>query len=104
MSERRTPVSHAEALEILSRYNASHFGNVTERARYSIPADPERDDDFALRKYIEQATAAEVSLREARTRLLAIAGIWNDWAHLDQSSETAKVAMCVIGEILGDPF
>lgn len=52
---RRKPVTVEEAREIARRYNASHFDRRDqEQARYTIPADPERDDDFALDKFIEQ--------------------------------------------------
>jgi hypothetical protein len=50
-------VTHAEARQILRRLNASHFsnrGDMGERARYSIPADTERDDDIRLAAYIDQ--------------------------------------------------
>jgi hypothetical protein len=52
-AEPRT-VSHAEARAILSRFNASHWNNPGEHARYSIPADPERDDDIKLARYIDE--------------------------------------------------
>lgn len=47
-------VSHAEARAILSRFNASHWNNPGEHARYTIPADPERDDDIRLARYIDE--------------------------------------------------
>ena len=48
------PVSYDEAREILSRFNASHWNNPTEHARYSIPARPDHDDDCRLAAYIDQ--------------------------------------------------
>lgn len=47
-------ITDNEALKILSRFNASHWDNPSEHARYSIPADPKRDDDIRLGAYIEQ--------------------------------------------------
>jgi hypothetical protein len=47
------PVTPAEAHEALSRFNASHWNNPTEHARYSIPADPKHDDDLRLGAFIE---------------------------------------------------
>lgn len=63
MSEKKK-VTHAEAREILSRFNASHWNNGKERARYSIPANPDYDDDIRLGDYIEQAEATERELLE----------------------------------------
>lgn len=46
-------VTPAEAKQILSRYNASHFRSPErEHARYSIPANPLRDDDIRLGAFI----------------------------------------------------
>lgn len=67
--DRTGPVSDEEARQISRRYNASHFRNHTdlgEQARYSIPADPKRDDDIRLSAYIEQTAALRASLAEAR--------------------------------------
>jgi hypothetical protein len=50
-------VTDDEAEQILSRFNNSHWrdrGNTGEQARYSIPANPDRDDDIRLAAYIEQ--------------------------------------------------
>lgn len=55
--DRTGPVSFDEAREILRRFNASHFwpkDTGSERARYSIPADPMRDDDIRLDSFISQ--------------------------------------------------
>lgn len=58
------PVSHDEAEQILSRFNASHWGDVgKEHARYTIPADPQRDDDIRLSAYIAQQRAKDERLR-----------------------------------------
>jgi hypothetical protein len=59
--ERRAgTVTPAEAREILTRFNASHWHHkdLGERARYSIPADPRRDDDIRLGVFIDQAERA----------------------------------------------
>ena len=57
------PVSHDEAEQILLRFNASHWDNGHEKARYTIPADPQRDDDIRLSAYIahQRARDAEVA-------------------------------------------
>lgn len=47
------PIDHAEALEIAGRLVNSHF-NLEPRARTSIPADPNRDDDLLIFAYIQQ--------------------------------------------------
>lgn len=52
-------VSHDEADAILHRFNASHWGSAGEHARYSIPADPRRDDDIRLAAYIAAARKTE---------------------------------------------
>lgn len=57
-------VTPEEAREILGRFNASHFDNATEHARYSIPCDPKRDDDVRLGAFIEQAATARARLAE----------------------------------------
>jgi hypothetical protein len=59
-------ITHDEARQALSRFNASHF-RLTDRehARYSIPADPRRDDDIRLCCYIEQQRDIQAQLAEA---------------------------------------
>lgn len=54
---------------MLSRFNSSHWKNATERARYSIPADPRRDDDIRLGAYIEQTATLRTSLTTALSLL-----------------------------------
>lgn len=61
-------ISHEEAEEILCRFNSSHWKNDTERARYTIPADPRRDDDLRLHAYIEQNKVREKQLSVLRSR------------------------------------
>ena len=49
-------VTVSEARAALSRFNASHFRATDhEHARYSIPADPLRDDDIRLGAFIRQS-------------------------------------------------
>lgn len=61
-----TELTPEEAREILIRYNTSHFDNPGEKARYSIPADPNRDDDLRLNRFIVQYEALRRQLAEAR--------------------------------------
>ena len=60
------PISHDEAQEILSRFNSSHWHHSRptgrEVARYSIPANPLRDDDIRLGAYIAQQRALAAAL------------------------------------------
>lgn len=57
-------ISADEAKAILCRYNASHFRNPgQDRARYSIPADPRRDDDIRLSRFIAQYEHAITALK-----------------------------------------
>lgn len=59
MSDNTGPITHAEARQILSRFNASHWMSTEqEHARYTIPGDPRRDDDIRLAAYIDQCEAA----------------------------------------------
>lgn len=57
--KRTGPITHEEADEMLSRFNSSHWMHSRptgrEHARYTIPADPRRDDDIRLGAYIEQS-------------------------------------------------
>lgn len=67
--ERAGHVSCKEAYEIAGRYNASHFGShrdMGECARYTIPADPRRDDDIRLDAFV-----ARVEMMERDAELLA---------------------------------
>lgn len=54
------PVTHEQARESASRLVASHFRNFgQERARISIPANPRRDDDLLITRYIEEQAAKD---------------------------------------------
>lgn len=58
--QRAGHVGVEEAKEILSRFNASHFGHRDkDHARYTIPADPRRDDDIRLSRFIAQYALLE---------------------------------------------
>lgn len=62
-------ISHGEAEQILIRFNTSHWRNKKpgdEPARYSIPANPQRDDDLRLHAYIQQQRAREQWQARAR--------------------------------------
>lgn len=63
-------VSHDEARAIADRYNTSHWYPRTsalrpgeERARYSIPPNPLRDDDIRLHAYIARCERIESLVR-----------------------------------------
>lgn len=72
-------ITHAEARQIAYRYNASHWDkpSLGEKARYSIPANPRRDDDLRLAAYIDQqeqrALTAEAEVARLREALENIA-------------------------------
>lgn len=64
-------VSVPEAWEILDRFNASHWHprgtrapEGVERARYSIPANPKRDDDIRLGAFIWRAHDLQNAVHE----------------------------------------
>jgi len=70
MSELKTgPISHDEAKQIASRFNASHWDNGKEKARYTIPPDARRDDDIRLNAYIDQQAAKDVTIAELRAEV-----------------------------------
>jgi|SRR5579862_2202137 len=52
-------ITHEEAREIVIRMCNSHFDNLGEHMRASIPADPKRDDDLRLAEYIRQQEAKD---------------------------------------------
>lgn len=57
IDKRCGPVSPDEAFEILGRFVHSHFDDGREKARFSIPADPSRDDDLRMHAFIAQTRA-----------------------------------------------
>lgn len=67
------PITHDEAEQILLRFIASHFHKVdSEHARFSIPAEPRRDDDIRLSAYIAQQRESETVFSQAIDALDAI--------------------------------
>lgn len=54
----KRPISHDEAREAVHRLVNSHFKQ-DPRARMSIPANVDRDDDLVVCAYIEQQRAKE---------------------------------------------
>ena len=74
-------VTHAEARQIANRYNASHFAHhqdLGERARYSIPANPKRDDDIRLAAYITRCERIEADRDNLREALAAVVSTMRD--------------------------
>ncbi len=55
-------VTAKEAMEILSRFCASHFRDDIV-ARISIPPNPDRDDDLRLRAFIQRVDLIERTAR-----------------------------------------
>ena len=53
-----------EAREILSRFNNSHFDNKGPKARMSIPARPDHDDDILMAAFIDEAERTAKRLAE----------------------------------------
>lgn len=49
-----TDISHTEAIEIASRLIAGAFRRDDKKPLFSIPANPERDDDLRMMAYIKQ--------------------------------------------------
>lgn len=66
-------IPHREALEAAHRLINSHFGN-DNRARTSIPARPNYDDDLVLCAYIRQQATRPSTDTGVVERLRAIAG------------------------------
>ena len=103
--ERAGVVSHKEAAEIASRFNASHWNDGREKARYSIPADPRRDDDIRLRVYISQneqreasrlarAEAAETALATATARIAELEAACSRFVEEVEASDDMKTLLC----------
>lgn len=64
LSREAGPVSAEEARDALGRFNTSHWNNKGEKARYSIPANPRRDDDIRLGAFIDQSEKRITLLEE----------------------------------------
>lgn len=71
-------VSVEEAIEISDRYHASHYREHLpdrERARYTIPANPRRDDDIRLTAFIARADRAFALVKRMRVFIHKDAGV-----------------------------
>lgn len=71
-------VSVEEAIEISGRYHASHYRDKLpgrERARYTIPANPRRDDDIRLTAFIARADRAFALVKRMRVFIHKDAGV-----------------------------
>jgi hypothetical protein len=102
MSERKDdtgPITDDEARQILSRFNASHWRNPTEHARYSIPADPSRDDDIRLGAYIQQTAAMRAELEAVRAKLSAVSQSLAWWNEEARYPETRRLVMELLTRI-----
>ena len=93
------PITHAEARQMVARFNASHWNDGREKARYTIPADPRRDDDIRLHAYIDQmealtarATAAESRVRELEASIDALAEKVDDYYRALSAATSARNA------------
>jgi len=85
-------VSVEEAVEILRRYNASHWRGraMGEVARYSIPANPRRDDDIRLGAFIRRAELAFEDVARLRATLDVVRVLVAD-PELSHEATTAAV-------------
>ena len=74
-----------EARECLSRFVASHFRDGRETARFSIPANVNRDDDLLLGQFIDDAAATAHALAASRAECerlrVALEEIIKAWDH-----------------------
>ena len=89
-------VSVDEAKAILCRFVASHFRDGRDRARFTIPADPRRDDDIRLSAFICQAER----LRKAAEEWMRVgvcpdhaAGSCTTWCDACRATEDAQEAL-----------
>lgn len=85
-------VSVEEAREALGRFVRSHFRSHDyggkERARISIPANPQRDDDIRLGAFITRAEKAFAALDEAREEAA-------QWKRLAEQTTDARLAEAI---------
>lgn len=92
---KHTPITHDEAREIARRLIHGSFRRDGEqlehdkRPRFSIPANPDRDDDLRIRDYIEQQKAA---LAERDAALVAVEGIERFLGIRDGASGLEQIA------------
>ena len=75
-------ISHREAMDAAHRLINSHFGN-DDRARCSIPAQPDRDDDLVLCAYIRQQASRSSTVDEATV----------GWQPIDERYEVSRTGM-----------
>ena len=83
-------IAHVEADEAATRLINSHFKNDAERARVSIPANPERDDDLIIRSYIRQQARLSASPAPAAGGLEAVREIEAIFRRHSQANDYAK--------------
>lgn len=69
----KRPISHEEARQSITRLINSHFKNEGERARISIPANPDRDDDLIAHSYVEQQREREAEFVAALQGVIKVA-------------------------------
>jgi hypothetical protein len=106
MERRPTPVTHEEARQILSRFNASHWRNDgRENARYTIPCDVNRDDDCLLSQYIAEQEAkpslppeGHVLLPDGRVCAVRGQGTAADFPIMATTSEPGETVMVLVAE------
>jgi hypothetical protein len=84
-------VTAAEAQEAIGRFNNSHWDNPGEKARYSIPARPEHDDDIRLSAYVDQAEARIAMLEETLRGIRQEKQKWLDWETKRGCVDTSEV-------------
>lgn len=69
-------VTAQEAREIVDRFIASHWNKRDqERARFTIPADPRRDDDIRMIAFIARAEALEAEAAQVRQAMADFADL-----------------------------
>ncbi len=93
-----TVVTPDEARKALERFIASHFRNqvgLGELARFSIPADPNRDDDLILSRFIEQASRYRDALELIATDTDGLA--CSDLPHCQGIGPHGHAEDCAIG-------
>lgn len=64
IQRRSTPISHDEARQIARRFCNSHFNRGADKARISIPADVNRDDDLLMDQYIDEQCAMSARIAD----------------------------------------
>ena len=67
MTAPTSAISHDEAKEIALRLIAGAFHREDKRPQFSIPANPDRDDDLRMIDYINQQAALAAQVGECKT-------------------------------------